>query len=186
MLLLSGFVSAVGQEVGGTKTSETDSLQELRILELEQQVKRLQYQMQELSREQDRQTDSLLLMWKQQTTLLEESRKTLRKTTDELNELELKHAVSMGKTQMYRQRLRQVFWLTGTSLFLLLLGAFIYLLIRQQRIRNALDHRLSVLRKYTREEIGESHRENRKYLKKRMKKIAAKLTSGKKKGKKKK
>ncbi len=186
MLLLASLVSAAGQDPGGTEPSEADSLQDLRIRELEQQVKSLQYQMQELSREQDKQTDSLLLLWKQQTTLLEESRVTLRKTIDELNERELKHAVSMGKTQMYRQRLRQVFWLTGTSLFLLLLGAFIYLLIRQQRVRNTLEHRVIALRKYTLNEIGEAHRENRKYLKKKIKKIAAKLASGKKKGKKKK
>lgn len=186
MFLLAGFIAAAGQEVSETETSEADSLQDLRIRELEQQVKSLQYQVQESSWEQERQIDSLLLLWKQQTTLLEESRVTLRQTTDELKELELKHAVSMGKTQMYRQRLRQVFWLTGTSLFLLLLGAFIYLIIRQQRIRNALDLRVSIFREYTREEIEEARRANRKYLKKRMKKIAAKLTSRKKKGKKKK
>ena len=166
--------------------TEADSLQDVQLKKMEQQIGALNYSIRKNNREQKNITDSLLLINDEQAAriiLLTEKSEILKKGLTQASE----HIGDTDKKlNESRRKIIRLFFVSGPLLFLLLITVSIFLYLMIVRNRKSTEIHINALRKYTLLGMEEVREDYIKEIKRRAKKLTVKFKGSGKKGKSKK
>ncbi len=181
LILFMGF-SLSAQEADTVVYSEADSLQDVMLKQLEQQLKTVNSKLWVFNQQQKELTDSLELVNNEQAARimsLEDGSENLEKKL-QLAEAEIEN--NDRKLLEEKKRFRQALFITVPILFIVsvVLAALLFLLVR--KYKNTTDFQLNALRKYTYDGLEDVKAGYAAEIKRRVKKITAKLKPKSKKG----
>jgi hypothetical protein len=182
ILVLTSTVMAQGELA--IVNDETDSLQDLQIENLEQQIDYMNLQMEVLkslfrmnTQKQQLETDSLKLINETQADqiiqLYAESELQTKKLASAFKEIEQSHV----RLEESKRAFKTVYFVTVPVLLLVALTILAILLVLLSRHKNSTNAKMNALRKYTYEGIEEVRSDYVNEIKRRVKKIASKLKS---------
>jgi len=165
---------------------ETDSLQDIQLKKMEQQIGALNYSIRKNNREQKNVTDSLMLINDKQAAriiLLTEKSEILKRELIETSEL---IGDTDKKLNESKRKISLLFFISGPLLLLLIITVSTILYLMIVRNRKSSEIHINALRKYTLQGMEEVREDYIKEIKRRAKKLTVKLKGSGKKGKRKK
>ena len=140
--------------------NHVDSLQDVRIDELERRWSRRVQQLDQAQRQAGRRVDSL-------TTLLNglrirnlELERTSRSQAERMDDLNAEARKQQDRFEEYRSRLHSRLWAAGSILLALLITAFLFVLLRSERTRQLLFRLKTEFKRHRKEQRRELKRQN--------------------------
>ena len=174
-LILFMAFSLSAQEIDTLTYSEADSIQDVRLKQMEQQLKAVNYKLLKINRAQQEERDSIELINRQQSEEIRILAGRSEHLKKQLQLAEVQIEVNDVKLRESRTKFKRSLFVSIPVLFIIfvLMAVFLFLLIQKNKSRTEIQ--LNALRKYTYDELEDVKAGYVDEIKRRVKKIAAKL-----------
>ncbi len=175
LLLIGIAFSSFAQEGGSTVYTEADSLQDVQLKEMRQQINALNYSIRKNRGEQQIITDSLVIFNEEQTAKilsLREKSEILKRELVEASELIEQTDIKLSES---RQKISRLIFITGPLLLFITIAVSMVLYLIIVRNRKSADIKMNALRKYALQGMEEVREDYVKEIKRRLKKLTSKL-----------
>jgi len=186
ILLKAGLLAAAQDSLLIRESLFRDSLQDLQLAEMEQELKRVETAFRKWSQATEKLTDSLRVAAIQQQEAAEKLRKENIRTGKVLGELQQSIGTTRAVIAERSQRFNRIIFIAVPSLLILILLSTLIFFWLISRLQQRTDSQIRTLKRYTYEGIEEIRTDYVQEMKRRLKKFSSRLKKNEKKAKRKK